>query len=501
MATDSAAPLRPTSHAGLALGELAPAASGHVTGVTLDSRRVRPGDLYVALPGRLTHGARFAADAVARGAVAVFTDAEGAALAAGVGVPVVVVADPRLAMAEVAARVYGRPSAGVPMFGVTGTNGKTSTVHLLDAALTGLGLTVATLGTNGFQVGGQAMAAETSTITTPESPDLQALVARMVEAGAQAIAMEVSSHALDLHRVAAIDFDVAAFTMLGRDHLEHHHTMEAYFAAKASLFTTGSCGTAVVTVDDPWGARLAELVRADGRARLVTLAGRGETDYRIDSVDPLPDGGSRVGVRHPRGHTGFTVSMLGAFNVRNALTALAMAAEAGHDVDAAAAGLATAQVPGRMQRVAVGEGAPHVVVDFAHTPQAIAAALDSLPRTGARIAVVGAGGDRDKGKREAMGAAAAAGADVVIVTDDNPRSEDPAVIRAAVLAGARSVGGREVVEADDRRAAIALALRTARVGDWVAILGKGHERGQEIDGVVTPFDDVSVVKQTWQEQH
>ena len=497
---------RPLTVPGLALSQIVPGAPpGVVTGVALDSRRVRPGDVYVALPGATTHGALFAAGAAERGALVVVTDAAGADLAS-VDLPVVVVDDPRAVMAELAASVYGHPTRSLEVHGVTGTNGKTSTVFLLEAALAHVGRRVATIGTIGFRVVGEPLDVPRTTITTPESADLQALVAVMAERGADTLAMEVSSHALALQRVEGIEFDVAAFTMLGQDHLEFHRTMEAYFAAKSRLFLGGRCRVAVVNVDDPYGRRLADLVRADGRARLITTAVDAPADYRVTASEALPAGGSRVVLRHPGGEVTFELSMLGDFNARNALTALAMVGAAGHDVADAAAGLARAQVPGRMQRVDLGEGAPHVVVDFAHTPQAIDAALAALPGTGRRIAVTGAGGDRDPSKRASMGEAAARGADVVVVTDDNPRSEVPAAIRAAVLDGARNALaalGRdpgEAVDGGERRGAIARALALAGEGDWVAILGKGHERGQETNGVVVPFDDVAVVEQCWRER-
>ncbi len=505
MATPDA--LRPRHVPGAPVADLVPGAPGRLTGVSLDSRRVQPGDLYVGLPGTVTHGARYAVQAVARGAVAVLTDAAGSAWASEAGVPVAVVADPRAAMAEVAASIYGHPTRSLQIFGVTGTNGKTSTVVLLEAALQAVGRSVATIGTLGFRALGEPLDAVSSTITTPESPDLQALLAVMVERGADAVAMEVSSHALALHRTDSIGFDVAGFTMLGQDHLDFHADTEDYFAAKTRLFLGGACRVAVVPADDPWGRRLADLVGADGRPRLVTTSADGTpADYRVTASEALADGGSRVTLAHPGGEVAFEVSLLGEFNVRNALTALAMVGAAGHDVATAAAGLAAAQIPGRMQRIELGQDAPHVVVDFAHTPQAIAAALGALPATGRRIAVTGAGGDRDATKRGPMGAAAAEGADLVVVTDDNPRSEDPAAIRAAVLAGARAAldaADRDpglAIDGGDRRAAIGRALAEAGPGDWVVLLGKGHEQGQDIGGVVTPFDDAAVVARCWAER-
>nr|NLI49557.1 UDP-N-acetylmuramoyl-L-alanyl-D-glutamate--2,6-diaminopimelate ligase [Propionibacterium sp.] len=495
-------PLRPHHHPGLALAEVVPGASGRLTGICLDSRQVLPGDLYVALPGLRAHGADFVAAAVARGALAVYTDAAGAARAGDPGVPVVVVPDPRAGMGELAARIYGRPARRLTMFGVTGTNGKTSTVFLLEAALAALGRRVATIGTIGFRLGGELVESPRGTVTTPDAPDLQAMLARMAERGADSVAMEVSSHALALHRVDGLTFDVAGFTMFGQDHLDYHATLEDYFAAKARLFTDELARAAVINADDPWGRRLIDRIRSDGGPRLVTVGvDADDVDYRVTAWASRADGSSDVTVRTPVGVLEFPVSMLGDFNVRNALTALAMVGAAGLDVARAASGLVDAQVPGRMQRVHLGAGRPHVVVDFAHTPQAVEAALRALP-AGRHVVVLGAGGDRDPLKRGPMGAAAARNADVVVVTDDNPRSEDPAAIRAAVLEGARSAAGAgvRVLDGGDRRAAIHAALDLAGPGEWVAILGKGHETGQTIGDEVIPFDDVQVVRD-WAGRH
>jgi UDP-N-acetylmuramoyl-L-alanyl-D-glutamate--2,6-diaminopimelate ligase len=488
-------PLRPTGHPGLPLATLEPGTSGLISGVCLDSRAVQPGDLYVALPGEHAHGASFAGQAVARGAIAVLTDAAGAAPASGLGVPVIVDADPRAAMGELASRVYGRPSTRLEMFGVTGTNGKTSTVFLLEAALGAVGRRVATIGTIGFRIAGTNLATPRGTVTTPDAPDLQGMLGAMAEGGVEALAMEVSSHALALHRVAGIEFDVAGFTMFGQDHLDFHPSLEEYFEAKSRLFLGGRTRCAVLNIDDPWGRRLAGLVRADGHARVLTTGvDSTDADYRVTSWTTGSDGRSDVRLRTPAGDLGYTISMLGDFNVRNSLTALAMVGAAGLDVARAASGLAVAQVPGRMQRLDLGPSAPHVIVDFAHTPQAVEAALRALPAGGRHVVVLGAGGDRDATKRGPMGAAAARCADVVIVTDDNPRMEVPEDIRAAVLTGARGadVGGVRVLDGGDRRSAIAAALAMAGPGDWVAILGKGHETGQIIGTQIHPFDDVSV---------
>ncbi len=504
---DATSQPRPTRTGSLALGELlatptepVEGASTPISGVALDSRRVCPGDLYVALPGQLTHGARFAAVAVQAGAAAILTDPAGAALLADEpGVPVAVMAAPRVELARLAAAVYGRPSEALLMLGITGTAGKTSTAFLIEAGLTAAGLTAGTIGTIGFRLRGEPLPAVRSTVTTPESPDLQALLAVMRERGAEAVAMEVSSHALALHRVDAITFDVAGFTNLGHDHLDFHHDQESYFQAKAALFRNGRSRRAVVNADDPWGRRLVAELRSEAAAQVVTTGGA-EADYRILAQQPQDDGSRRVRLATPSGEQEFTLGLVGEFNLFNALTAAAMLDQAGIDLGAALAGFATASIPGRMQRVPLPGAAPNVVVDFAHTPEAVTAALAALPE-GRTTVVLGCGGDRDAAKREPMGAAAADGADVVVVTDDNPRSEDPAAIRAAVLAGARrraAVTGAEVLDGGDRRTAIRLALGQAGPGEWVAILGKGHERGQEVAGMITSFDDVAVVAETWQ---
>jgi len=490
--------LRPRNRPAVGLADLFPGAGpARVHGITLDSRLVGRGDLYVALPGRHHHGAEFAAAATAAGAAAVLTDPAGARLAAGTSVPVVVVDDPRQAMAGAAAAIYGRPADAMTMYAVTGTNGKTTTTFLLDAALRAAGVRTGVVGTIGYFLDGRPLAATRTTVTTPEATELQGLLGYLHEQGAAAVAMEVSSHALALGRADAIVFAVAAFTNLGRDHLDFHPDEEAYFEAKASLFTPERTRRAVLNVDDPRGRQLAERVAGDGRVELTTISLGGTTDVAALSCDRLDDGRTAVRARLPSRSIAFTLGLPGAFNVRNALTALAMVDLTGGDVDAAGAGLAEASVPGRMQRVDLGPDAPVVYVDFAHTPQAVAAALEALGPS-RRIAVLGCGGDRDPAKRRPMGAAAAQHADLVVVTDDNPRSEDPAAIRAEVLAGARAARGTaEVVDGGDRRSAIRLALQRARPGDAVAVLGKGHEPGQEVGGTVLPFRDVEVVAAEW----
>lgn len=464
-----------------------------VTGICLDSRQVQPGDLYVALPGTRAHGADFLAQAVSAGAVAVLTDAEGARRCGDQGgLPVVVVDDPRRVMAHVAVRIYGRPADSMMTFAITGTNGKTTTAHLVEAGLLAAGRHPGVIGTIGFRLDGAELPGVRTTVTTPESIDLQALFAAMAERGADAIAMEVSSHALDLHRVDGITFDVAGFTNLGRDHLDFHHTLENYRAAKAKLFTPERASQAVVDITTDGGRWIVDHAPLE----VVTLGVNADGDYRA-SGESLPDGSMRIDLSCPDGRTfATTVPLPGQHNVHNAALAAAMLDLAGVDLTAALRGFNTLRIPGRMEQVALGEGSPTVYVDFAHTPQAVRAVGESFPnRRGRLIMVVGCGGDRDREKRAPMGEAAAATADLVIVTDDNPRSEDPALIRAQMLAGAPGA-----IDGGERRHAIARALSEAGPDDIITILGKGHEHGQEINGEIHPFDDVAVVTELWEQQ-
>ncbi|MDR1851444.1 MAG: UDP-N-acetylmuramoyl-L-alanyl-D-glutamate--2,6-diaminopimelate ligase [Propionibacteriaceae bacterium] len=459
------------------------------SGIAFDSRQVKPGYTYIALPGTKTHGARFAAQAQANGAAEIVTDAQGAALA-DVQIPVRVVDDPRAEMARMAADLFGRPAESLRMFGVTGTAGKTSTVTLLAAGLEAAGVRAATMGTLGTRMGGETLDLGTTTITTPESPDVQRSLAALLERGAQAVGMEVSSHALVLERVAEINFDVAGFTNLGRDHLDYHHTVEEYYQAKKRLFEPGQFKRAVINISDPFGQRLAK----EAGVEVLTLSFDGDADYRLLSAEPRA-GHTLVRMATPVDEREFVLGMPGKFSVCNAVLAAAMIDAARIDLVKALPGFANVQVPGRMQRVDLGVDAPQAVVDFAHSPEAIASALGALP--GRRIAVLGAGGERDAGKREPMGKAAAENAEIVVVTDDNPRGEDPQLIRDAVLAGARSVPGTEVVDGGGRREAIAKALKLAEPGDWVAVLGKGHETKQQWAGYELPFEDAEVLRQEW----
>jgi UDP-N-acetylmuramoyl-L-alanyl-D-glutamate--2,6-diaminopimelate ligase len=468
-----------------------------VTGIALRASDVRPGDLFAALPGARVHGADFAADALAAGAVALLTDPDGASRVAALRtdaeapVPLLVHPRPREVVGPLAAAVYGHPTARLAVLGVTGTSGKTTVAHLLEAGLVAAGRSSGLLGTVGIRIDGPDPARRSrlpSAFTTPEAPDLQALFAVMAEAGVTDVAMEVSSHALALGRVAGTRFAVAAFTNLSQDHLDFHADMEDYFAAKAALFD-GRAERAVICVDDSWGQRLAAATPG-----AVTVATTGPASWRIGDLGVAADGSQTFTAHGPDGQAVPVLLRLpGAFNVANALLALATLDAVGVPAELAAPAFGQLKVPGRMQRIE--DGQPFLaVVDYAHKPAAVAALLDTLRAQvpGRLLVVLGCGGDRDRGKRPLMGAAAAARAELLVVTDDNPRGEDPAQIRAAMLAGARAQAGHgEVLEVGDRREAIAVAVAAARAGDAVVVAGKGHETGQRVGDVTLPFDDAA----------
>jgi UDP-N-acetylmuramoyl-L-alanyl-D-glutamate--2,6-diaminopimelate ligase len=463
-----------------------------ITGVTLRGQEATSGDLFAALPGSSSHGAGFTADAVRRGAVAVLTDAEGMAvihreLGDPAPVPLLVHPAPRSVLGELAAAVYGHPSDRVVVLGVTGTSGKTTTAHLIEAGLRSAERTPGLIGTVGVRIAGADVP---SALTTPEAPALQALLAVMAERGVDTAVMEVSSHALALGRADGIRFAAGGFTNLSRDHLDFHPTMEAYFDAKARLFDPSSpvhADTAIICVDDDAGRAMAR--RA---ADAVTVSADGHpADWRAEDIVVLDSGVQEFTAVDPAGvHHRLRIRLPGRYNVANALLALAMLDAVGVSPEQASPGLREASVPGRLEAVERGQDFL-AVVDYAHKPGALQAVLETLRRPGARLAVVfGAGGDRDPGKREPMGRIAAELADLVVVTDDNPRNEDPAAIRAAILAGAAQAdGSAEVVEISDRRDAIRHAVGWAGRGDIVVIAGKGHEKGQTAGGHTRPFDD------------
>ena len=367
---------------------------------------------------------------------------------------------------------------------MTGTNGKSTSVHLIAAGLVAAGHTVGVIGTTGVFIDNDTLP---SARTTPEATDLHALLAVMRERGISAVAMEVSSHALVLGRVDGLVFDVALFTQLTQDHLDFHGTMEDYFATKASLFTAERARRAVIGVDGMWGRRLADQVQIPA----LTYALDHDADVRCVAITELARGQS-LKVHSDGAVHRVDVGLPGRFNAANALGAWTTLRLMGIDADVLSSSMANVCVPGRMEAITAGQSFT-VIVDYAHSPDAVARVLDAVtPASGGRrIVVLGCGGDRDRDKRRLMGEIAAHGCDLLIVTDDNPRSEDPAVIRAAMLEGAQQGSGPrgEIREIGDRRDAIAGAIAEARPGDVVLVLGKGHEQGQDISGVIHPFDD------------
>jgi UDP-N-acetylmuramoyl-L-alanyl-D-glutamate--2,6-diaminopimelate ligase len=460
-----------------------------VTGVTADSATVLPGDLFVALPGSSGHGARFASAAISAGAVAVLTDEVGAALL-DADVARILVPNPRAALGAVAAEVYQHPSRSLQVLGVTGTSGKTTTTFLVRVGLQAAGIRTGLVGTVGVFIDDEVVK---TPFTTPEAPQLQALLAVMLERGIGYVGMEVSSHALRMGRVDGTEFAVGAFTNLSQDHLDFHTDMQDYFDAKALLFD-GRAHREVIVVDDEWGRRL-----VGANTVTVSTSQGGDGMWRAEQIEQSSDGSTRFMVTSPVGEFATGCRIPGRYNVANALLALAILTEAGIDARTVAPAVAAAQVRGRMERVDGDQGFL-AVVDYSHKPAGVAGALQALrPLTGGKLIIVlGCGGDRDRGKRQVMGEVAARAADVLIVTDDNPRSEDPADIRAAMLVGARSVPAGEagrILEEGDRRKAISQAIALADPEDTVLVAGKGHETGQEIAGAMLPFDDVAVVRQ------
>ena len=489
--------LRPSHPAGSALGlvaEQVAAVPAHgprvpdirISGVTLRSQDVQASDLFAALPGASSHGARHAAEAVSRGAVAILTDAAGVAeIGADVDVPVLVHPAPRSVLGEIAATVYGHPSEKLRVIGVTGTSGKTTTTYLVEAGLRSADRMPGLIGTVGIRIDGRD---QPSALTTPEAPDLQALLAVMVEQGVDTVVMEVSSHALTLGRVDGVRFAVGGFTNLSRDHLDFHPTMQDYFDAKAKLFDPESpthASVSVVCVDDDAGRAIGGLAHDPVSVSTTGTA----ADWRVEDVRAVDAGAQEFVAVDPAGvHHGLRIGLPGRYNVANCLLAVALLDAVGVSPEQAAHGLRTASVPGRLE--SVDRGQPFLaLVDYAHKPGALEAVLQTLREQGAgRLAVVfGAGGNRDPGKRAAMGQVAAAMAELVVVTDDNPRDEDPAAIRAEIVAG--TAGRAEVVEIGDRRQAIDFAVAWAQPGDIVLVAGKGHEPGQTSQGVTRPFDD------------
>lgn len=493
--------MRPSRVAGASLSAIEARVGGDlegpdvtVTGATVDSRAIEPGDLFCALPGENIHGVRFAAQAAAAGAAAILTDLDGAPAARATGLPVLVTTHPRRATALAAAEVYGDPSRDFPIIGLTGTNGKTTTSFLIEGALSTVHDAVGLLGTVEMRIGDQSAP---SARTTTEAPMLQGLLARMREAGVTAAVAEASSQAIALDRVTGTRFAVVLFTNLSYEHLDFHHTMEEYFEEKARIFTPEFADRAVVLVDDEWGRLLVDEVTVPVET-VATRPGSPRADWNAVDAEPTARGGMRFVLVAPDGSRhDVEVPLPGIINVSNAAGAIVAAHAIGVPLAAAIRGVEHARrVPGRTEVVTARDATtPLTVVDYAHTPDGLASVLDAMRGVtpGRLFVVFGCDGLRDDSKRPGLGAAAATHADVVIVTDENPRTEPPGQIRARILEGvdAERPDRRDVLEISPRLAAVERAVRMAGPGDTIIATGKGHETTQEIDGVHHPYTDAA----------
>ncbi|MFG1701860.1 UDP-N-acetylmuramoyl-L-alanyl-D-glutamate--2,6-diaminopimelate ligase [Nonomuraea sp. M3C6] len=465
-----------------------------LTGVTIDSRNVTRGDLYVALPGNRAHGATYAAEALAGGAVAILTDREGRDAAVATGLPVLIVPDPRALLGQVSSWVYGQPAHDIQILGVTGTSGKSTTTFMLEAGLRAAGHTAGLVG--GVEIHAGDLHFQ-PTLTTPEASELHALFALMRERGVGAAVMEVSSHALALGRIDGVFYDVALFTNLSQDHLDFHRDFEDYFATKVRLFQPELSRVGVTNIDDRYGRELLHLAKVP----MTTFSALGDPEAEWRALDVrLGADGSTFRVVGPGGvEADAQVALPGPFNVANALGAIVTLVEAGVPLQTAVHGVGSLTgVPGRMQRITGADDEFQALVDYSHKPGAVESVLRSLRAVtaGTLTIVLGCGGDRDKGKRPLMGESAARLADMAIFTNDNPRSEDPLAILATMMEGALRVPQHDrahVIIEPDRAAAIGLAIARAGRGDVIVVAGKGHEQGQYVSGEVIPFDDREVV--------
>ena len=484
--------MRPSKRFSKSLGELARLFSLDVpesstiefTGVIANSARVQPGDLFIALPGAKLHGANFASAAVAAGAVAIVTDAQGRELlAANESVPVLMLVHVERQIGEIASWFYGRPASRMRSIAITGTNGKTTTASLITQLLQFQNREIGLIGTLGAHIGD--ITYETG-FTTPESCELQALIATMVEQGVTDLVMEVSSHALSLSRIVGTHYSLVGFSNLTQDHLDFHGDMESYYNAKKKLFTSEYADLGFINIDSDFGARLA----GESEIAFQTLSKSDrKATWHYTNIEVTP-AGYRVSIRGTGGILiEGEISLLGEHNLDNLLMAVAIAVENGVDPVAVAADLIRlTAAPGRLERVAPGNSIIGLV-DYAHTPDAVDHALATLRQrtTGKLIAILGCGGDRDATKRPIMGESLVRGSDIAIMTSDNPRSEGPEQILSQMVGGFEA-SDTLFVEVD-RRKAIALAVTLAQPGDCIALLGKGHETGQLIAGVKHPFDD------------
>jgi len=459
-----------------------------VSGVSLDSTKIEEGELFAALPGRSTHGATFSQEAIIRGAAAILTDPAGTRLLAksapSLHIPVLQVSDPRAHLGDVCKLVYRDPAAGMALIGITGTNGKSTTTSMIYQAARAAGVSAGLVGTLATVINGEE---NTSVRTTPEAPDLFRTLERMKVAGVKLIVMEVSSIALSEHRVKGLKFECVGFTNLSHDHLDYHGSMPEYFAAKATLFSPEFARSALICTDSAWGLELAEKILIPHESVGTT----GTPNWKIS----LSAESSSWTLTGPRDEIKLSsLAMPGKINALNAALALAVLDQVGIRGAKVVEAICQATVSGRGELVGKVDDVA-IFVDYAHSPESIHEFLSGVKSGvgGRTITVLGAGGDRDATKRAEMGRVGSRLSDIFIITDDNPRSEDPVKIRGEIMAGAKEISGADVLEIGDRREAIARALQLASGHDVIAILGKGHERGQEIMGHTIAFSDVDVI--------
>ena len=454
-----------------------------VSDITHDSRQVGEGCIFVAIPGEQFDGHDFIDSAIKNGTSAVLVEKQQIG-----SMPQIVVESSRDAMPWAARAVFGFPDSSLAIAGVTGTNGKTTVTHMIEAIMVSAGIPVGIIGTLGARINGASIPIAR---TTPEATDLQRMLAKMRDDRVRVVLMEVSSHAIELRRSDAIRFSVVGFTNLSQDHLDFHGDMETYYEVKKRLFAPSVTETAVINVGDPWGERL----EGSSSVPTTTVSLNDAADIHATDLMASPMGTSFTATT-PEGSLRVVLPLAGRFNVSNALVAIGMALGLGVELPIISRGLGRLDtVPGRMEVISH-DGPFTVVVDYAHTPDAVAVVLDSVRSTvpGRVIALVGAGGDRDTDKRSSMGAAAARHSDLTIITTDNPRSEDPAAIAAEVRRGAETQPNALIETVIDRRAAIRRGIAAAQAGDMVLVLGKGHEQGQDIATEVLPFDDRDEVR-------
>ncbi len=451
-----------------------------VSGITHNAESVAPGDLFVALKGDKTHGAKYVSEAIKNGAVSVLTDPEGSGLINDAQISQLISDNPRQILGELSAQIYGNPSKKLKVFGITGTNGKTTTAWLIKTGLEKCGVKTGLLGTAGITIGKLEIASER---TTPEATELQALMALCLEKGMKVLAMEVSSHAIALQRVKSTHFETVGFTNLSQDHLDFHKDMQEYFEVKAELFTQKYSSRSVINTSDDWGKELAK------RTNLMneTVGDDVTNDWRVSDIITAA------------GHLNFNIqfqnknkfatelNFAGIFNAFNAAVAIAMVSKLDIDLNQFIDGIKNVQIPGRMQPIVV-KNAALGIVDYAHSPEAIENVLAALKNqtSGKLIAVIGAGGNRDSAKRPLMGEVSAKYADNLIITDDNPRNEEPSTIRKSIINGIKNKNYHEV---SDRQEAIKYAVSISKENDVIAVLGKGHENYQEIAGQIYEFSD------------